>query len=97
MPSERIQRRIDSLLDQVDDAIEADDWERVETLCANALALDPDNADALAYVDAAERAKAAATSTSGREGGTAPPPSAPTPSHPDSIAGGRYRVERFLR
>lgn len=46
MQSERIQRRIDSLLDQAEDAIEASDWKRAQQRAEDALRLDPDCADA---------------------------------------------------
>ena len=41
--SDRVQRRIDSLLDEANAAISRYDWETV-------LRLDPENSDALAYV-----------------------------------------------
>jgi len=33
MPTERVQRRIDALLDQVDQAVDALEWARVRELC----------------------------------------------------------------
>ncbi|GEM_PF-4054633 len=46
MPSERIQRRIDALLDEADTAVTRRDWADVRSSAEAALALDPDNADA---------------------------------------------------
>ena len=46
MPSERIQRRIDQLLDQADAALGSEEWGRVAALCGQVLALDPANSDA---------------------------------------------------
>ena len=51
MPSERIQRRIDSYVDQADEAAARFDWEEVRRQAA--LSLDPENADALAFLAAA--------------------------------------------
>ena len=56
MPSERIQRRIDSLLDEADEAVREHQWTVVRERAQSALTLDPENADALAYLAAAERA-----------------------------------------
>lgn len=47
MPSERIQRRIDSLLDEADQALNAGDWEVLRDRANNVLSLDPENSDAL--------------------------------------------------
>ena len=58
MPSERVQRQIDSLLDQAEAAMAVEDWATVRARCGAALALDPENADALTYIGAAERATA---------------------------------------
>ena len=55
MTSERAQRRIERLLDRIDAAEEADDWTSVQILSQNVLAVDPENAEAIAYLEAAER------------------------------------------
>ena len=52
MPSERIQRRIEKLLDEADEAYAQQDWELVETTASSALGLDPENEDALAILEA---------------------------------------------
>ena len=49
MPSERVQRQIDRLLDGAEDALTDRDWPRVRNLAQDALALEPDNEDALAF------------------------------------------------
>jgi hypothetical protein len=46
MPSERIQKRIDHLLDQADAAAEANDWQSVRTHARAVLIADPDTPDA---------------------------------------------------
>ncbi len=91
MASERIQRCIDILLDEADEAFAQRDWETVRQRAQDTLALDPGNQDALTFLSAAERGI----------GGSAPPPisqtSASTPStpssaidQPTSFASGRY-------
>ena len=56
MASERTQRRIDSLLDEAEEAIAQLHWQVVQTRSQAALALDPNNPDAINYLAAAERA-----------------------------------------
>ena len=58
MPSDRIQRTIDSLLDEVEQAVSRSDWAVAQDRARNVLALDPDNQDAAAFMAAADRAKA---------------------------------------
>jgi class 3 adenylate cyclase len=55
MTSERIQRRIDSLLDEADAAVGDGEWERVRERARDVLAFAPDNAEARAFLEAAER------------------------------------------
>ncbi|PKB73334.1 MAG: hypothetical protein BZY75_02365 [SAR202 cluster bacterium Io17-Chloro-G7] len=55
MPSERVQRQIDLLLDQAEAAIANQDWKTVGDRARSALRLDPENQDVLAYLAAAER------------------------------------------
>ena len=55
MASERIQRRIDILLDEADEAVAKSDWDVVRDRAQNVLRLDPENKDALSYLAAAER------------------------------------------
>ncbi len=94
MASERIQRRIDRLLDQIEDAADQLDWLAVRERAEAVLAYDPENQDALSFLAAAQRAGNAAVSRSD-------PPSAATLSNqpsdqPTSFANGRYQVKRFL-
>jgi len=46
MPSERVVRQIERFLDEAEQAMAAGDWPLVRTRAEDALALDPDNADA---------------------------------------------------
>ena len=104
MTSERAKRRIERLLDRIDAAEEADDWSSVQTLSQNELAGDPENAEATAYLEAAERWLAAATPPSttsplpaGEGGGEGEVPQSSTPeSTPTSCANDRYQVSKFL-
>ena len=100
MPSERIQRRIDALLDEADEAVTARRWDEVGEKASAVLALDADNADAqafLAMADAAQRRVAGATGDGPRSATPAPKQAEETgPAQPDSFAGGRYRVQQAL-
>ena len=62
MPSERIQRRIDSLLDEADEAYARHDWAVAEDRASTALGLAPDNEDAGAILAAVARMAGAPTS-----------------------------------
>ncbi len=54
MPSERIQKRIDRLLDQADEAADARDWASVREVSLSVIGVDPDNEDAKAFLEMAE-------------------------------------------
>ena len=55
MPTERIQRQINRLLDEANEAIASQDWTTVSNRARSALRLDPENQDAMSYLAAAER------------------------------------------
>ena len=98
MPSERVQRQIDQLLDEAEQAIRRLDWAAVRARAQAVLTMDPENTDAPDYLAFAERGLTAA----------APSPASPEPAPaaavvgaqpvppPTSFANGRYRVVRFL-
>jgi Cdc6-like AAA superfamily ATPase len=92
VPSERVQRQIDRLLDDAEAALARRDWPRVHELSQDVLALDPENADARTFLDAAVRAGASPASAS-QPATKAEPEAQPLPA---SFAGGRYAVRRFL-
>jgi hypothetical protein len=108
MPSERLQRRIDDLLDQTEEAVKATEWSRTQELTAGILEVDPDNEDALSFRRMAEASQresgsAAPSSTPGAAAATTSTPAKPsstetasTPDAPDAFAGGRYQVSKFL-
>ena len=92
MASDRIQRQIERLLDEAEEAITNEDWALVASRARAVLRLNPESSDALSYLAAAERD--AETSQSQSEG----PGSSAVPLHdqPASFANGRYEVKRFL-
>jgi tetratricopeptide (TPR) repeat protein len=95
MPSERVQRQIDRLLDEAEDAIRRLDWPTVRDRATAALALDHENADALTYLASADTQLgiAAAAAPGAPAGPSGPPPAAPQPA---AFGNGRYQVKRFL-
>ena len=101
MPSERIQRRIDSFLDEADTAAAESDWELARRRAEEVLALDPGNEDAQSYLQAAERILgsddgADVEPAAPRSPAAQAPAAAPQPLTPSSFASGRYEVRRFL-
>ena len=98
MASERIQRQIDRLLDEAEDAVTQGDWAVVSDRAGKVLALSPENQDALTYLAAAERALGASAllPTTSLTTPTPPPTPATTQAQPTSFANGRYQVKRFL-
>ena len=56
MVSERFQRRIDRILDQLEDAADRRDWPAVRQGALDLLVFNPENEDAKKFVADAERA-----------------------------------------
>ena len=56
MASERFQRRIDRILDQIEDAADRHDWAAVRQGALDLHAFDPGNEDARNFLAAAQRA-----------------------------------------
>ena len=56
MASERFQRRIDRILDQLEDAADRRDWPAVRQGALDLLVFDPENEDTKKFVADAERA-----------------------------------------
>ncbi len=94
MPSERIQRRIDALLDEADSAFAARDWVRLRDLAGDVLKLEPENADARVFAEAASQGLGEKASSSPEH--TEAAPAAPSEPLPASFVAGRYAVRRFL-
>ena len=96
MASERTQRRIDSLLDEAEEAIAQLDWQVVQSRAQAVIARDPANQDTINYVAAADRALSVSAPQPTNQPVTPTPTiSAPTPEHHNSFASGRYQVQRF--
>ena len=98
MPSERVKRRIDLLLDQAEEAIDQGDWERVHQRSQDVLALDPDNDDAKQFIEASQRRLGNAQTPVSEPQSVSPVPiSEPSAGvQPTAFSGGRYVVEKFL-
>ena len=92
MPSERVQRQIDRLLDQVEEAVNRDAWDEVTEKASRVLDVDPDNSDALAF---SARAGGDAAGENSNRGDGSSPPTAESDT-PTSFADGRYEVTGFL-
>ena len=80
MPSDRIQRQIDFLLDQAEEAIASQDWTTVRNRARSVLRLDPENQDALGYLVAAERDLHPETTLPAAENSLWPPPHVAEPA-----------------
>jgi hypothetical protein len=99
MLSERIQRQIDQLLDEAEQALRSGDWTLGRTLLQRVLTFDPQNEDAVALLTVAERGLSGAEPPPTPPAGDTPAPVAgnqPLPSAPAAFAGGRYTVKHFL-
>ena len=96
MASERIQRRIDRLLDEADEAVSRFDWEAVRQRAEAVLAFDADNQEARAFLDAAEASLQGSTSSAHHESGISVESPRTSSESPTSFANGRYQVKEFL-
>ena len=100
MVSERIKRRIERLLDQVEEAADGQEWQRVQELGEEVLGLDADNSEAPAFLSAAERRLAGGAASTADVGPEHPHETVSPPvtavDQPASFADGRYVVQRFL-
>ena len=99
MASERLQRQIDRLLDEAEEAIPQLNWTVVRDRARAVLAIDPESSEGFAFLATAERALSTSDASPTTE--TTPAPAAATsptllPNQPTSFAGGRYEVKRFL-
>ena len=99
MTTDRIQRRVEQLLDQADEAVTKLDWAVVRDRAQAVITIDPENADAKSYMEIAERGLGAAGSHPDVKRADSPSEvalSQPPTSHPTSFANGRYQVKKFL-
>ena len=63
MPSERVQRRIEELLDQAEEAMAGEEWMRVRQVAEAVLVADSENEDAKTFLAMAERADEVGTTS----------------------------------
>ncbi|MDP6607302.1 MAG: hypothetical protein QF664_13760 [Dehalococcoidia bacterium] len=63
MRSERIQRRIESLLDRAEQAADAEDWALLDERSRMVLRLDAENEDAITFLAVAEEAQGTSHAT----------------------------------
>ena len=97
MATERIQRRIDRLLDQVEEAADREDWENVRGLAGQVLDLSPDDVDAKTFLEIAERRSSRSATVPGLSASAPLEETRPRPTaQPESFANGRYRVKDLL-
>lgn len=89
VPSERVQRRIDRLLDQAEEAVDARDWESARDAADAVLAADPTNEDAQTFLAMAERRLGGLTGSTVGIGGV-------SGSGTSGVDGGEAAVERSL-
>ena len=76
MPSDRIQRRVDRLLDQAEEAADQNNWQLVADHARMVLTVDPENEDALSMIAMVEQHSGVTTSP----GAAAPSPNVASPS-----------------
>ena len=89
MASDRFQRRIDGLFDQIDDAVDQLNWAVVRDRAQAVLTLEPGNSDAINFLAAAERALGDASASVGPT-----PPAETTPMMPPTPAASAPEAER---
>ncbi len=105
MPSERVQRRIDRLLDDAEEAADRHDWDAVAEYARTALSADPANEDALTFQGMADAARSGTGAPARPEPTPVPFPApvaegeregGPDDPVPTSFANDRYTVSSFL-
>ena len=99
MASDRIQRRIERLLDQIEQEADQRNWQLVLELSKEVLGFAPDNHDAKAFLSVAEERLSDIPGSEVQEtnlltAGTNQ--RLAEPDQPTSFANGRYEVKRFL-
>ena len=105
MTSERVQRQIDRLLDQAEEAMALRQWADLRATCEVVLNLDPENSDAVRYLELANNSlgtddvsdssdihEPSPDRSPEPEVGTSPPP----PNAPRNAESAWQRLEKFL-
>ena len=88
MASERIQRQIDRLLDEAEQAITSEDWPTVASRVRSVLAIEPENEDAKAYLAVVERVIGSTADPFSPQSEAEPLPNQPAPQTPNADTGG---------
>ncbi|TAK73946.1 MAG: hypothetical protein EPO16_11665, partial [Dehalococcoidia bacterium] len=96
MPSERIQRRIDALLDEAEASVSAGEWTAVSEKARAVLSIETGNEDAQAFLTMAEANLGAAPAPTALPSATASAAPSAVRAVPESFAAGRYHVRKFL-
>ena len=96
MPSERMQRQIDRLLDEAETAAAQEDWARVADRARKVLAVDANNEDAASFLSMAEGQENQPRHETRKPAASSSIDSEPLPTLPASFADGRYTVKAFL-
>ena len=96
MPSERIQRQIDRLLDEAEAAATDKDWPHVADCARKVLAVDADNEDAVSFLSMAEGQERPPQQETRQHVASSSKDAEPSPALPASFADGRYVVKGFL-
>jgi len=101
MASDRINSRIERLLDQIEHEADQQNWQRVIDLAQEVVGFDSENVDAKAFLQVAEErlssSRAAPTAPSDHQtSGAAYVSTISTASQPSSFASGRYQVKKLL-
>ncbi|MCH8223480.1 MAG: protein kinase, partial [Chloroflexi bacterium] len=96
MASERVQRRIDRLLDEAEAAADSGDWQAVHDAADRVLAVDGGNQDALSFIAMAERGSGVGDKAASTPIATTDSIESTGDDTPTSFANGRYEVTDFL-
>ena len=96
MPSERVQRRIDKLLDEAEAAADVNDWPTMLARAESVLDVDADNEDATGFVAIARRNLGADTGPAAGQEPAGPVAEEPAPALPSAFVSGRYEVQALL-
>ena len=97
MLGDRMKRRLDRLLDQVEEAADREDWESVRGHAQQVLDLSPDDVDAKTFLEIAERRSSRTEAIPGPSASALSQKTRPHPTaHPESFANGRYQVKELI-
>ena len=101
MASDRLQRQMERLLDEADQAITDEDWSTVASRARAVLRIDPENSDAISYLTISERdlgtpATPPPLDSAGPVSSVSHSTTPPVSQQPTTFSNGRYEVAKFL-